>query len=212
MEEYKQQFINLAHKCKALQFGKFKLKSGRISPYFFNGGMFFSGQHLKFLGECYAQAIIKNAIKFDVLFGPAYKGIGLTISTAIALADRGINIDTCYDRKEIKDHGEGGMLVGANIENRRVLIIDDVITAGTAIKTTLDKFSGINTKVVGAIISLNRQETDLQGNNAIEFTEKLINAKVYSIINFGDLEQHLIKENSECLVEMELYRRQYGVS
>src|SRR5690554_595163 len=157
IESYQQAFIEQAIASEALGFGEFTLKSGRVSPYFFNAGRFCSGAALATLGRCYADAIVASGMAFDVLFGPAYKGISLAAVTAYALAERhGRDMPYAYNRKEKKDHGEGGSLVGAPLRGR-VLIIDDVITAGTAIREAMDMIEGAGAEVAGVAIGLDRQ-------------------------------------------------------
>ena len=158
MQAYQQRFIELALAHQALSFGEFTLKSGRISPYFFNAGRFQSGQALLELGRCYAETLLAANIEFDLLFGPAYKGIPLVSTTVCALADRyGRDVPYAYNRKEAKDHGEGGVLVGAPLRGR-VAIIDDVITAGTAIREVVDIIRAAGAEPAAVVIGLNRQE------------------------------------------------------
>ena len=211
MKDYQQKFIQLALQNQALKFGNFTLKSGRQSPYFFNAGMFYSGAALSQLGSCYAKAIIDLDIEFDILFGPAYKGISLSVATAIHLANYNKNIDTCFDRKETKQHGEGGMLIGADINNRRVLIIDDVITAGSAINALLEKFANHNVTIAGVIVSIDRQEKNREGKDTIAAITQKIQAPVHSIINYQQLENYLASEGNQHLDAMKAYRKQYGL-
>jgi orotate phosphoribosyltransferase len=158
MKDYQHEFIDFAIRAGVLRFGEFTLKSGRTSPYFFNAGLFNTGEHLARLGRFYAQAITESDIGFDVLFGPAYKGIPLAAAASIALADHhGRNVPWCFNRKEAKDHGEGGNLVGASLDGR-ILVIDDVITAGTAIRESVDIIQTAGATLSGVVIALDRQE------------------------------------------------------
>ena len=164
MQEYQRQFIKLAMANQVLRFGEFTLKSGRVSPYFFNAGLFNSGQALAALGRCYAQAIVDSGMEFDVLFGQAYKGIPVAAVTVMALAlEHGRDVPYAFNRKEAKAHGEGGQIVGAPLQGQRVLIIDDVITAGTAIREAVDIIRQQQAEPVGVMIALDRQEKGLQG-------------------------------------------------
>jgi len=155
---YKQRFLQLALRSQALRFGEFTLKSGRLSPYFFNAGKFDSGTRLAELAACYADAIEASGVRFDLLFGPAYKGIPLASALACEFARRGRDLPVAFNRKEAKAHGEGGMLIGAPLEERQVLIVDDVITAGTAIREALALISGGGGRVAGIVVALDRQE------------------------------------------------------
>lgn len=213
MLDYQKEFIELALSKGILKFGSFVLKSGRVSPYFFNAGLFKNGNDLLTLGKCYARAIVDHDIKFDVLFGPAYKGIPLACATAMALAlYHNKNVPWCFNRKEAKDHGEGGNLVGSKLE-KDVLLVDDVITAGTAIKESdlIIKANNANFKAV--LIALNRMEKGQHEKSAIDEVKENLNIDVYSIIDFNDL-INFIKDSSmlkEHLKDMEKYREQYGV-
>jgi orotate phosphoribosyltransferase len=158
MHGYQKEFIELAQRCEVLKFGEFTLKSGRVSPYFFNAGAFSTGGALAVLGRCYAQCIVDSNVVFDVLLGPAYKGIPLAAATAVALADHhGRDVDFVYNRKEAKTHGEGGVLVGASLRGR-VLVIDDVITAGTAVREVIKIINDAGAELAGVVIGLDRQE------------------------------------------------------
>ena len=171
MKDYQNDFIEFAIQAGVLRFGEFTLKSGRTSTYFFNAGLFNTGEHLAKLGRCYAQAIVDSGIDFDVLFGPAYKGIPLAAAASIALAEQhGKNIPWCFNRKEAKDHGEGGNLVGSPLVGR-ILVIDDVITAGTAIRESVDIIKSAGAELVGVVIALDRQERVQVERSAIQEIE-----------------------------------------
>ena len=187
MEEYKRNFLELAIKQDVLTFGEFILKSGRKSPYFFNAGFFNTGQALADLGQYYANAIIESGIEFDMIFGPAYKGISLAALSSAALAEHHqINKPFSYNRKEKKNHGEGGVIVGAPL-NGNVLIIDDVITAGTAVKEAFNLIENSNAKVAGLIVSMDRQEIGVNGKSAIQELKDNFNIPVASIAKLDDL-------------------------
>ncbi len=213
MQENKKRFIELAIKYQVLRFGEFTLKSGRISPYFFNAGLFNSGYALAELGSCYAQSIIENDINYDVLFGPAYKGIPLVAAIAYALS---VNHDTdkpyAFNRKEAKDHGEGGLIVGAEL-NGKVLIVDDVITAGTAIREAVDIIQAAGATTSAVLIALDRQEKGKTELSAIQEVKRDYGIDVFSIITMADLIDYLASDDSfaEYLAAMEDYRSQYGI-
>ena len=214
MQAYKEDFLEFAIAAGVLRFGRFTLKSGRVSPYFFNAGLFNTGRHLARLGRCYAQAIVESGLRFDVLFGPAYKGIPLAAATGIALADHhDIDIPYCFNRKEAKQHGEGGNLVGAPLSGR-VLIIDDVITAGTAIRESLEIIQASDSQAVGVVIALDRQERGQGERSAIQEVEQDLNLSVTSIVTLAEVQQFLTgkTEYREPLKAIEAYRDQYGVS
>ena len=214
MQAYKKDFLEFAIAAGVLRFGRFTLKSGRVSPYFFNAGLFNTGRHLARLGRCYAQAIVESGLRFDVLFGPAYKGIPLAAATGIALADHhDIDIPYCFNRKEAKEHGEGGNLVGAPLSGR-VLIIDDVITAGTAIRESLEIIQAGDSQAVGVIIALDRQERGQGERSAIQEVEQDLDLSVTSIVTLAELQQFLDgkTEYKEPLKAIEAYRNRYGVS
>jgi len=213
MQENKKRFIELAIKYQVLKFGEFTLKSGRISPYFFNAGLFNSGYALAELGSCYAQAIIDNDINYDILFGPAYKGIPLVAAIAYALSvNHDIDKPYAFNRKEAKDHGEGGLIVGAEL-NGNVLIVDDVITAGTAIREAVDiiKVEGATTSAV--LIALDRQEKGRSELSAIQEVNRDYGVDVFSIITMADLIDYLAGDDSfgDHLEAMKEYRREYGI-
>ncbi len=215
MEHYQQQFIELARERDALKFGSFTLKSGRVSPYFFNAGEFSSGAALAALGRCYAEAIIDSGVEFDVLFGPAYKGIPLAASVAIALADiHGRDVPWVYNRKEAKAHGEGGILVGAPLEGR-VLVVDDVITAGTAVREVLAIIDDHGARCAGVAIGLDRMERGQGELSAIQEIEREYGLEVINIVNLLDLIEYLKnlgQSNEPALDAMLEYRSQYGVA
>jgi orotate phosphoribosyltransferase len=213
MKDYQNDFIDFAIQAGVLRFGEFTLKSGRTSPYFFNAGLFNTGEHLAKLGRCYAQAIVDSDINFDVLFGPAYKGIPLAAAASIALAEQhGINIPWCFNRKEAKDHGEGGNLVGSPL-NGRILVIDDVITAGTAIRESVDIIKSAGAELAGVVIALDRQERGLGERSAIQEVEENLGINVASIVKLEHLLEYLKMhsgyENAVAMIES--YRDQYGV-
>lgn len=217
MHTFQRKFIELALQHQALQFGQFSLKSGRVSPYFFNAGRFCTGAALLELGRCYADTLIESGIEFDVLFGPAYKGIPLATTTACALAERGHDLPFSYNRKEAKDHGEGGVLVGAPLGGR-VLIVDDVITAGTAVREVVDIIRQSGAEPAGVIIGLNRQERGRGELSAIQEVERDYGIPVLSIINLDHILQYLesLAERdpegaTEQLHQVRQYRAQYGV-
>tara|TARA_B100001758_G_scaffold242169_1_gene250045 strand:- start:1307 stop:1954 length:648 start_codon:yes stop_codon:yes gene_type:complete len=213
MEEYKRNFLELAIKQDVLTFGEFTLKSGRKSPYFFNAGFFNTGQALADLGQYYANAIIESGIEFDMIFGPAYKGISLAALSSAALAEHHqINKPFSYNRKEKKNHGEGGVIVGAPL-NGNVLIIDDVITAGTAVKEAFNLIENSNAKVAGLIVSMDRQEIGVNGKSAIQELKDNFNIPVASIAKLDDLIE-LIKISDDLQVHLKSiikYRQQFGI-
>jgi orotate phosphoribosyltransferase len=220
MQEYKREFIEFLIENNALKFGEFTLKSGRKSPYFINTGMFKDGKGISKLAEFYAKAIKENFPEFDVLFGPAYKGIPLCVATAIKLNELGLNKGYAFNRKETKDHGEKGNVIGAKLnENTKVLVIDDVITAGTAVRETIEllKEEG-NPKVIGIIISVNRKEKGQGKKSAIQELEENLKIKIASIIDFDDLVNYLYNKkingkivmNDKTYKKMMEYKKKYG--
>ena len=212
MKDYQKNFIELALQYDVLKFGKFKLKSGRLSPYFFNAGLFNTGKALAEMGRCYAQAIVDSGIEYDILFGPAYKGIPLVSVTAMALQlDHGLDIPYAFNRKEAKDHGEGGSIVGSAIAGK-VLILDDVITAGTAIREAIDTIKQNNGSTVGVMIALDRQEKGQGDRSAVQELQEDYGTNVLSIINLGNLIQYLQNSGDKKMLDvMRSYRTEYGV-
>ena len=213
MKSYQTNFIDTAIEANALCFGEFTLKSGRLSPYFFNAGLLFQGKALACLAKSYAAAIVEHDIKFDVIFGPAYKGISLAALTAAALYEfHGIDVAFAYNRKEKKDHGEGGQLVGASLQGKKVLIIDDVITAGTAIREVTTLLGEQQAELAGVLIGLNRQEKGQSELSAVQEVERDFATKVYSIISLADIVTYLKQNNdAQLLQRIEQYRQNYGV-
>lgn len=213
MKPYQKQFIEFALETGVLRFGSFTLKSGRTSPYFFNSGLFNTGASLARLGRFYAQAITESALEYDILFGPAYKGIPLASTTVIALADNHQrDVPYVFNRKEKKDHGEGGQLVGAELTGK-VLIIDDVISAGTSVRESVEIIKTAHAVPAGVIIALDRQERGQDSRSAIQEVEAEHKIPVVSIIGLNDLLTYL-QNNAELanyLPAVEAYRQQYGV-
>ncbi|HEX7011441.1 MAG TPA: orotate phosphoribosyltransferase [Steroidobacteraceae bacterium] len=205
-------FIDLCLELGVLRFGEFKLKSGRLSPYFFNAGLFNDGRALAVLGRHYAQAIERSGLEFDMLFGPAYKGIPLVTATAAALFDHHArNVPWAFNRKEAKDHGEGGNIVGAPLKGR-VLIVDDVISAGTAIRESVEIITTAGAKPVGVVLALDRQERGQGERSAVQEVEQTFGLKVISILKLEDLASHLERAGNETqLRAIRRYREEYGV-
>jgi orotate phosphoribosyltransferase len=211
MQAYQSEFIDLARRCDVLKFGEFTLKSGRISPYFFNAGAFSSGAALAALGRCYAQCIVDAGVHFDILLGPAYKGIPLAAATAVALADHhGRDVPFAYNRKEAKAHGEGGVLVGAPLRGR-VLVIDDVITAGTAVREVILMIRNAGAELAGVVIGLDRQERGAAELSAVQQVQQSEGVPVFSIINMGHIIAYLEAADQGPLLAMREYRNRYGV-
>ena len=213
MKAYQREFIEFALEKQVLKFGEFTLKSGRKSPYFFNAGLFNSGRDLAKLGRYYAAALVDSAINYDVLFGPAYKGIPIASATAVQLAElHDQDVPWCFNRKEAKDHGEGGNLVGSPLKGR-IMLVDDVITAGTAIRESMDLIHANGAELAGVLIALDRQEKGKGELSAIQEVQRDYNAPVIAIITLGDLISYLETqpEMSECLEKVKAYRASYGV-
>jgi orotate phosphoribosyltransferase len=212
MKQYQKEFIEFAIEKQVLCFGEFKLKSGRISPYFFNSGLFNDGKSLAELGKYYAEAVKHSGIDFDMIYGPAYKGIPLASTMAIAFNEQhNLNYPFCFNRKEIKDHGEGGITFGAEI-NGRVMIIDDVISAGTSIRESMDIIGAKGGVTVGAVVAVDRQEVGQGDKSAIQEVEQLHNIKVISIISLENIITYLTGhgEMPEHLNAISAYKKQYG--
>ncbi|HID47079.1 MAG TPA: orotate phosphoribosyltransferase [Chromatiaceae bacterium] len=213
MQDYQKEFIEFSLNVGVLRFGEFTLKSGRLSPYFFNAGLFNTGAALARLGKYYAQAIVDSGIEFDVLYGPAYKGIPLAAVTAAALYDQhGKDVAYAFNRKEAKDHGEGGVIVGHALEGK-VLIIDDVISAGTSVRESMDIIGQLGAKAAGVVIALDRQEKGQGELSAIQEVERDYNIPVTGIIQLKDLVTFLEEkgDSPEQLQAIRAYRGKYGV-
>lgn len=214
MHDYQEQFIRYALECGVLKFGEFQLKSGRTSPYFFNTGLFNTGAKLGRLGRFYAQALIQSGIKADVLYGPAYKGIPLVSTTSIAYAElTGSDIPFAFNRKESKDHGEGGALVGAPLAGN-VVILDDVITAGTSVRESVEIIRAAHAMPAGVVIALDRQEKGLDDRSAIRQVEECYGMPVVSIITLANIIGYLTgnaRERPGVLEAITAYRERYGV-
>jgi orotate phosphoribosyltransferase len=218
MQDHRLKFIELALARNALRFGTFKLKSGRESPYFFNAGLFSDGAAAAALGECYAAALVESRIEFDMLFGPAYKGIPLVTATAIALAKMNRNVPYAFNRKEAKDHGEGGNIVGTALAGR-VVMIDDVITAGTAIRESIDLIRNAGAQPVAVALALDRQERGQGTLSATQELEKQFGVASVSVITLADLIESLSAAtggpagiSAEQLTSLRAYRERYGVN
>lgn len=212
MKSYQKAFIELAIKAQALSFGEFTLKSGRVSPYFFNAGKFQTGRAIARLGRFYAQALVDSDVRFDMLFGPAYKGIPLAVATAASLAEEhGQDLPYCYNRKEAKDHGEGGALVGAPLSGR-VAVIDDVITAGTAIREVLTIIKEHEAMPAAVIVGLNREERGLGTKSAIQELIEETGVPVISIVGLSEIITFLeMSGDGAMLGKVSAYRDAYGV-
>lgn len=213
MENYKQQFIEFALARQVLKFGEFTLKSGRVSPYFFNAGLFNQGADLARLGEFYAAALQDAGLQYNMIFGPAYKGIPIATAVSIALFNRfDINKPVCFNRKETKDHGEGGNLIGSPLHGK-VLLVDDVITAGTAIRESMQIIQANEAQLSAVLIALNRQERGNGELSAIQEVERDYQCDVLSIIDFADLMAFIETqpEYQQYLPAMRAYREQYGI-
>ena len=217
-QEYQLRFIDLALSRGVLKFGSFTLKSGRLSPYFFNAGLFSDGEAAAVLGRCYAEAIVRSGLGFDMLFGPAYKGIPLATAVAIALAEHhGRNVPYAFNRKEAKDHGEGGTVIGSPISGR-VLIVDDVVTAGTAIRESLQTIQAAGAKPAGVLLALDRQERGKGSASAVQELHSTYALECVSVITLADLIEALsrpadgrVRISAEQLTSLRAYRDEYGV-
>ena len=214
MKAYQRHFIELALAKNVLKFGEFTLKSGRVSPYFFNAGLFNTGRDLALLGQFYAQTLIDNHVPCDVLFGPAYKGVPIATTTAVALVEHhDMDVPYCFNRKEAKDHGEGGTLVGSPLTGN-VVIVDDVITAGTAIRESMEIIKQHDATLSGVLLSLDRQEKGRGSLSAIQELERDYQCQVYSIITLDDLISYLTESEtlSAHLPAVKAYRERYGIN
>ena len=216
MQEFQKNFLNFVIQNEILRFGEFTLKSGRVSPYFFNAGLFNTGAKLSFLASCYADAVFDAKIEYDVLFGPAYKGIPLATATSMALADKhNINKPYCFNRKEAKAHGEGGSIVGTQLSGD-VLIVDDVITAGTAVREAAKIISSNGAHLNGIAVAMDRQEKGTDSLSAIQEIEQSYQIKVVSIISLQDIVDYLMTFENEQLQPyldaVVAYREEYGIS
>lgn len=214
MQDYQRRFIEFALEKKALKFGQFTLKSGRVSPYFFNTGSFDSGAALKRLGQAYAAAIAHSEIEYDLIYGPAYKGIPLGTAIAIAIADTSDrDVPLCFNRKEAKDHGEGGNTLGAPLVGR-VLIVDDVISAGTSVNESVQIIRQAGAEPAGVVISLDRQERGGGHTSAVQEVQQTHNMPVGHIIGLSEIVEYLIETsgNEDELAAINAYREQYGVA
>ncbi len=213
MKAYQREFIEFALEKEVLKFGEFTLKSGRKSPYFFNAGLFNTGRDLARLGRFYAAALADSGIEFDVLFGPAYKGIPIATTTAVALADHH-DVDTpyCFNRKEAKDHGEGGNLVGSELEGR-IMLVDDVITAGTAIRESMEIIQANGADLAGVLVAIDRQEKGKGELSAIQEVERDFGCAIISIVSLTDLVTYLEEKGTDPahLEAVKAYRAQYGI-
>lgn len=213
MKAYQKEFIEFALEKEVLKFGEFTLKSGRTSPYFFNAGLFNTGRDLARLGRFYAAALVDAGVEFDLVFGPAYKGIPIATTTAVALADHhDMDMPYCFNRKEAKDHGEGGNLVGSELKGR-VMLVDDVITAGTAIRESMQIIDANGADLAGVLIALDRQEKGKQELSAIQEVERDFGCKVISIVTLNDLVSYLEQKGdmTAALASVTAYRSKYGV-
>ena len=213
MHDYQREFIEFAIRNQVLRFGEFTLKSGRVSPYFFNSGLFNSGASIARLGRYYAETVMRSELDFDILFGPAYKGIPLAVTTAVAIAEHhGRDIPYAFNRKEAKDHGEGGTVVGAALQGR-VLIIDDVISAGTSVSESIQLIRSAGAVPAGVVVALDRQERSHGSLSAIQEVEQRHGIPVVSIINLDQIINCITGMNdmNDALLRIQSYRGQYGV-
>ncbi len=214
MHDYQRDFIEFSLEHEVLRFGEFTLKSGRTSPYFFNAGLFNTGARLAALGRFYAAAIERSGVEFDVLLGPAYKGIPIAAATAVQLSEQvGRDVPWCFNRKEPKDHGEGGLIVGSPLRGR-VLIVDDVITAGTAIREVMDIVEGAGAEAAGVMVAVDRQERGTGELSAIQEVERDFGVPVVSIIDFSQIVAYVEESgrHTEHLDAIRAYRDEFGIS
>ena len=217
MKDYQREFIEFALTKQVLRFGEFTLKSGRTSPYFFNAGLFNTGGDLARLGRFYAQALADSNIEFDLLLGPAYKGIPIATTTAVALADHhDMDIPYCFNRKEAKTHGEGGSLVGSPLQGK-IMLVDDVITAGTAIRESMEIIKAHGAELSGVLIALDRQEKGQGELSAIQEVERDFGTQVIAIVSLADVVTYLEEkissqpELAKSLSSINKYRESYGI-
>ncbi|MBC8007362.1 MAG: orotate phosphoribosyltransferase [Prolixibacteraceae bacterium] len=212
MSDFRQEFIEFAVSRGVLCFGEFRTKAGRLSPYFFNAGLFDDGDALHQLGQFYAKAILASNAEFDVLYGPAYKGIPLVTATAVALAEYGRNLPFCFNRKEAKAHGEGGITIGAALRGR-ILIVDDVISAGTSVRESVDIIQGAGARPAGVLIALDRMERGTGAMSAVQEVRNQFGIPVVSIATLDDLTAFLGKraDMAQQLQSVNRYRKEYGV-
>lgn len=218
MQEFQHTFIDLALSRQALRFGAFTLKSGRESPYFFNAGLFNDGEAIAVLGQCYATALTRSGVEFDMLFGPAYKGIPLVTSTSVALAEHHHrSVPWAFNRKEAKSHGEGGMIVGSRLSGR-VVIVDDVITAGTAVRESMEIIRSAGATPAGVLLALDRQERGVAERSAVQEVAAEYGLKCVSILTLEQLIDALgapageaSRISAESLAALRAYRQRYGV-
>ncbi len=211
-QDFRREFVEFAVGRGVLRFGEFKTKAGRLSPYFFNAGLFNDGEALRTLGRFYAKAILASGVQFDLLFGPAYKGIPLVTATAVALAEGGRNLPICFNRKEAKDHGEGGVTIGAALAGR-VLVVDDVISAGTSVRESVDLIRTSAAEVAGVVIALDRMERGTGPLSAVQEVRQTYQIPVISIATLDDIVAYLTLQGAMAR-ELQLvsrYRNQYGV-
>lgn len=213
LQDYKKEFIEFAIERNVLRFGEFTLKSGRVSPYFFNAGLFNTGGDLAKLGRYYAAALQAAGVEFDVLFGPAYKGIPIATTTAVALAnDYDLDVPYCFNRKEAKTHGEGGNLVGSPLQGK-IMLVDDVITAGTAIRESMQLIKQHDASLAGVLIALDRQERGQGELSAIQEVERDFDTQVIAIVTLADVVAYLSAQesNAEAVASINKYRENYGI-
>jgi orotate phosphoribosyltransferase len=213
LDDYKAAFLKLALQHGVLKFGEFKLKSGRVSPYFFNLGLISTGAALRDLGRAYARALQQSGVAFDMLFGPAYKGIPLVAAVSVALAEAGRDVPFAYNRKEAKDHGEGGLIVGARPAGR-VVIVDDVLTAGTAMRESVQLLRAAGAEPVAAVIALDRQETGPNGRSAVAEMEAEHKLKMVALVNVREMLDFLQRERmpAATVEAIRKYQAQHGVT
>ena len=212
MRDHQREFIEFALHNQVLRFGSFTLKSGRTSPYFFNIGVIDTGGGLATLGSCYAASILRAGLEFDVVFGPAYKGIPIAVSTAMAFAEEhGRSVPWSFNRKEAKDHGEGGLVVGAPLKGR-VLVVDDVITVGTAIRAVIDLVTDAGAEVAAIVVAIDRQERGTGELSAVRQLEQELGAPVHAIVTLDDVIEYLEEtgEHAEHLDAVRAYRAEHG--